>query len=124
MNKRIINTTRILGVIIFLICILSFKKKKKNKLNLISGMWAAFSFVLLFIVGWGSGENAMIIYSLCFGWSYYVLLFEFIAWIAGKIKFKALIPVFCLAAAILLVVFNQKGIRELLNYAHSVLPLR
>ena len=124
LDKSIINTTSILGVVIFLICILSFIINEKNKLNLISGMWAAFSFVLLFIVGWGSGENAMIIYSLCFGWSYYVLLFEFIAWIAGKIKFKALIPVFCLAAAILLVVFNQKGIRELLNYAHSVLPLR
>ena len=65
----------ILGIIIILLCIVSFIINRKHKFALISFLWIVFSFIILCLVGWGTRENGLILYSLYFFWAYCSLLF-------------------------------------------------
>ena len=123
LNERMISTPSILGIVIFALCFLSFIINRKNKFAVIAALWAVMSFVLLCIIGWGSAENAMIIYSLYFGWAYTVLLFMLFTRLSKKIRFKLLVPIFCLVMTVVLVIFNFGGIKDLIDFAIAAFPI-
>ena len=123
LSDSMISTPNILGIVILALCVLSFIINRKDKFAIIAALWTVMSFALLCIVGWGSAENAMIIYSLYFGWAYSVLLFMLFTWLSRKIRFKMLVPIVCLAAAVLMVIFNYNGIRELIDFAIAAFPI-
>lgn len=45
---------------------------KQKRLVRFCAVWMAFSFVLLCLLGWGSAENGMILYTLYFGWAFLI----------------------------------------------------
>ena len=118
-----ISTPSILGIVIFALCFLSFIINRKNKFSAIAALWTVMSFVLLCIIGWGSAENAMIIYSLYFGWAYTVLLFMLFTRLSKKIRFKLLVPIVCLVVTVILVIFNFGGIKDLIDFAVASFPI-
>ncbi|MBQ3641562.1 hypothetical protein II906_06550, partial [bacterium] len=113
-----------LGLILLLLCVVSFIINKKNTLTKISGFWVCFSIILLVVVGWGSLENGMILYSLYFGWAFLVLLFQLIEWVSKKLKFELFTTIVSGTAIILLGILNYQGITELLNFAFTYYPVR
>lgn len=94
----------------------------RRKIVRLSACWAAFSFLILCVAGWGTSENGLVLYTLYFSWAFVVLLFELIRrllsrWDAPRIA--------CLAAAVvLLVLCNIDGMRELLGFAVQYYPVR
>jgi len=117
LSDSMISTPSILGIVIFALCISSFVINRKNKFAAIAALWAGISFALLCIIGWGSAENGMIIYSLYFGWEYLVLMFMLLTRLSEKIRLKILIPLVCLAMTVLLVMFNYQGIKDMIDFA-------
>ncbi len=73
-----VNGFSIFGIIILVICLISLILNRKNKMAKVSGLWILFSFVLLCVVGWGTAENGLILYSLYFSWAYIILIYLFI----------------------------------------------
>ena len=67
-----------LGILILLICFVSFLLNRKNKFAKISFLWIIFSFLVLCLFGWGTQENGLILYSLYFFWAYVSLICLFI----------------------------------------------
>lgn len=103
------NSICIIGIVILIVCILGFVLNYKNRMAIISILWILFSIVLLLIIGWGTTENGLILYSLYFAWAYLVLYYLLLAKIFNNsIVFKILIILSC----IVLLIFN---IRELIN---------
>ena len=88
---KYINVSGI-GVLILIICVISFIMNRKNKIALISFLWIIFSIIILFVVGWGLVENGLILYSLYFAWAFLILIYLFIKTIIKNINnFKAVI---------------------------------
>ena len=123
LSDSMISTPSILGIVIFALCISSFVINRKNKFAAIAALWAGISFTLLCIIGWGSAENGMIIYSLYFGWAYLVLMFMILTRLSEKIRLKILIPLVCLATTVILVKFNYQGIKDMIDFAITAYPI-
>ena len=64
-----------IGVIILVMCIVSFVLNRKNKMAWVSMLWIIFSSVILLFVGWGTNENGLILYSLYFSWAFFILIY-------------------------------------------------
>lgn len=123
LSKGIITQINIIGIIIIALCLVSFIVNRKNMLTKISALWVCFSVILLGIVGWGSAENGMILYSLYFGWAFIVLLFQLVNWCSEKMKFKYFTLIISSIAIIALAILNYQGIRALLSFAFTYYPV-
>lgn len=123
LSKSIITQINIIGIVIIALCFISFIVNRKNTLTKISALWVCFSVILLCIVGWGSDENGMILYSLYFGWAFIVLLFQLVNWCSEKLRFKHLTPIICSVAIIIIAILNYQGIRDLLSFAFTYYPV-
>lgn len=66
------------GIIILVLCYISFILNKKNKFLNFAFYWIIFSMVILFIVGWGLQENGLVLYNYYFAWAFIVLLYNLI----------------------------------------------
>ena len=79
-----VNSINFLGLIIIVLCLISILIIKKNKIVIQSFIWILFSFVILCLLGWGTNENGLILYSLYFSWGYTVLIFLLINKVFNK----------------------------------------
>lgn len=118
-----VHSFNIAGIIIFVVAIAGFILNRKNKLCQISLFWVAFSFLLLALVGWGSAENGMILYSLYFSWAFVVLVYSFILSVSKKINLKIFVPIFSFIVIAVMVVLNFSAICDLLEFAIKCYPI-
>ena len=88
-----VNFISFLGIIILIVCAISTFLNRKNKIALISFAWIIFSFLILCILGWGTQENGLILYSLYFSWAYIILIYLFIDKIIKNQKIKFIVYV-------------------------------
>ena len=98
-----------IGVIILLICFISFILNRKNKMALLSILWVIFSSIILLFVGWGTSENGLILYSVYFAWAFYALIYLLIDKIGKKQK------IFKLLLAVIVAIMIYTSICELIN---------
>ena len=113
----------VLGLCVIALCILSCIINKKIDIVKFSTLWAIYSFILLVIIGWGTSENGLILYSLYFGWPYIVLIYHLFLNLENKFKVKDLSIVICIFIAIILIVYNYKYIYDMINFASSFYPV-
>lgn len=103
------NSIDIIGIIILALMVISFILNRKNKMALISFLWVLFSVILLCLIGWGTAENGLVLYSLYFAWSYLVLYYLLLRKLFKK---ENLFRVFYYSSVI---VMGICGIGELFN---------
>lgn len=113
----------IIGLIILIVCIISLFLNRNKLSAKISGLWLLFSLMILFIMGWGIKENGLILYSLYFGWSYIVLIYELIDYVGDKFKLKNLSSIIIILIITILLFKNISGMADLLNFAVTYYPI-
>ena len=113
----------IVGVSILLLVVISAILNRKNRSSLLSIGWVGFSVVMLLILGWGTEENGLILYSLYFGWAFLVLLFQLLEKVENKLKVRFLIPVLTVGATIVLLMINIPAFFEMVKFAIAHYPL-
>jgi len=64
----------ILGWVILGLTVLAFLRVRRAYLAKLCFGWVLFSFVILGLIGWGSTETGMVLYTLYFSWAYMTLL--------------------------------------------------
>ena len=121
-GRNILNTDAT-GLILLVLCVVSFILHRKDRAVRIAGAWAGFSILLLLIVGWGAPENGMILYTLYFGWAFLVLLFRLVEGLAAKTKLAFLTPLVSCTIVALLGWLNLYGIGKLLGFAITNYPV-
>lgn len=99
----------ILGILLFGITIISFIINRKEKMTKISFSWVLFSILILLIIGWGTSENGLILYSLYFSWAYICLYFLFIR---KTLKNNGIFKIVILVLLIIMLIYN---VQELIN---------
>ena len=71
-----IDSINIIGIIVLATMLISLIINRKDKIALLSGAWIVFSFLILCVLGWGTLENGLILYSLYFSWAFYILFYK------------------------------------------------
>ncbi len=112
----------IVGITIFSLAIISIIVNRKKIISQVSAVWIAFSFVMLVVLGWGTSENGLILYSLYFGWPYLVLLFQLAEKIEEKLRVKFIIPILSVIACVGMLIINIPAFKEMLDFAITYYP--
>lgn len=110
------------GIIVILMAIFSAFLNKDKKIGIVAGYWIGFSFVLLVVMGWGAVENGMILYSLCFSWAFFALMFQLVEWIECKLHISFLLPLVSLSATAVLLSINIPAIVEMIRFSICYYP--
>ena len=71
-----IDTISITGLILLAVCIFSVVVNREDKLVKMGAAWSLYSFFILGILGYGTKDNILPLYSLYFGWGYWVMIFS------------------------------------------------
>ena len=111
------------GIGILALCVISAVWNWKNKSSRLAAFWVAFSVVMLLILGWGTAENGLILYSLYFGWAFLVLLFQLVEKLESTLRIKYLTVVCSIAASAGLLVMNLPAILEMICFAIDYYPV-
>ena len=111
-----------LGVGIIALSALSFAIGRKDPAVRTAGLWALFSVAVLFVLGWGTAENGLILYSLYFCWAFYSLLFKLLETLCERLRLKWLLYAACALLFAVLLWFNIPGIGRMLAFAAEYYP--
>lgn len=108
-----VENFNIIGVIILLILIFYIFRGTKSKESMIYIGWIFFSFIILFIFGWGTMENGLILYGLYFSWAYISIIFKIFNYLIAKNKTFYILVVILI---FILGINNIKSLIELINF--------
>ena len=112
-----------IGIIILILIIISAILNRKKKSSQLATIFIIFSIMILIILGWGTKENALILYSLYFGWSYFILLFQLIEKIEEKLKLNFIIPITTMLITTLFLSINIPAILNIINFTIKYFPI-
>lgn len=102
------------GVALLVIALMGFLLNYQKIFARICISWVAFSFVLLCIIGWGTNENGLVLYTLYFSWAFLSLAYMAIESMVGKIPVVKYTIIGGIIVAIL--VINIPGILDLVQF--------
>ena len=108
------------GIVVILLTIAGIAATWNKRLTKISAAWLGFSFLLLGLVGWGTIDNGLMLYSLYFGWAFTAMIFGLLDRVLDRAE-----PV-KLAVMLLLVlgvgVYNVFALKEVLVFSTQFFP--
>ena len=110
------------GIGILVLCAISAIWNPKNTSSRAAAFWVVFSGIMLLILGWGTSENGLILYSLYFGWAYLTLLFQLVDKVGDVLKLKPLVYVCTAAASAGLLIVNIPAILKMIRFAIAYYP--
>ncbi len=116
-----VHSLNILGLILMIMALAGFLLHYKQRFMKICVLWVSFSFIMLCVVGWGTAENGLILYSLYFSWAFMALLFMLIDKLLARhhwVKYSV--------HALLLVVMiglNAQGLYDLIRFGAEYYPV-
>jgi hypothetical protein len=116
-----VTAVNIIGVALLLVAIIGFILNHQNNFACICMFWVAYSFVILCIIGWGTSENGLILYSLYFSWAFLCLVFMAIERICDH--FSAIKYIIYSIVIIILAVINIAGIYEIIAFGIKYYPV-
>ncbi len=109
------------GVAMLILAAVGFALNYRSKLARISFGWAAFSFLLLCLVGWGTAENGLVLYTLYFSWAYLVL--AYLALDALLKKWKSTQAAVLIAAIAAMLILNASNILQIVLFGMRYYPV-
>lgn len=107
------------GILILILCLISVIVNRKNKMALISGFWVLYSFVILCLIGFGTQENGLILYSLYFSWAFIILLYLLFMRIVRKPLIRFIV---CIIVFALLLYINVPGLYDIIDFGIMFYP--
>lgn len=114
-----VTTFSAIGITILLVCFLSALMNRKDRIVRISWGWSIYSFLVLGVLGYGTGENILVLYSLYYGWGYWVLLFTMLR-LPKKQKLRDAL-FYCVVT--LMAVINLYGIWDIVRLGAEYYPV-
>lgn len=115
---------RIFGLVFLAMAVLGVIVSRKDRFSRICAGWMAFSLLLLGIVGWGTIDNGLMLYSLYFGWAFISMAYRFFDWLLRKLfpKLQAFRYGLTLCVLVTVSVINACALREVLIFATQFYP--
>lgn len=74
------------GVLVIGLTLCGILVSRKDRFTRICAVWLGFSFLLLGLVGWGTIDNGLMLYSLYFGWAFVSMIFRLILHVFSRVR--------------------------------------
>ena len=113
----------ILGIVLLTLSLLGFLINRKRAVARISMLWIGVSFLLLCVLGWGTAEYGLTLYTLYFGWAFLALLICLVESICKALKLERFSWVAYALGAAAMLAYNLPKMAELVRFAVSQYPL-
>lgn len=111
---------RILGFVVLAAAVAGVLVKREKRFSKICAGWMGFSLLLLGIVGWGTIDNGLMLYSLYFSWAYVAMCFQFVDHVLSRLR-PAKLTVLGLIFVVTAIV-NFAALKEVLLFAAQFFP--
>jgi hypothetical protein len=115
-----VSSINILGLILLFVCIVGFVINHKAVFARICMAWLAFSFILLCVIGWGTSENGLVLYSLYFAWAFLSLLFMLIEKLPKR--FSSIKYILYTAQIVFLAIVNIPAMSQIIQFGIMYYP--
>lgn len=114
-----------LGIVVLLLAILGFVLNRKKNFYRICFYWFVCSLAVLLVVGWGTAENGLVLYSLYYGWAVWGLAFGAVDGVCDRLCKKRVRIKYIVFGALLVavLVFNCLGMADLFSFALEYYPV-
>ena len=110
------TSINIIGIILLVLAVVGFIVTRKRKESKISIFWIVFSFIILCLIGYGTTENGLTLYTLYFGWAFIILIYHFFEWLFTKIKiYEKTFDIFVYIVAGGLLLYNLYSIYDMIS---------
>ena len=108
------------GIVVILLTLAGIAATRQKRLTKISAAWLGFSFLLLGLVGWGTIDNGLMLYSLYFGWAFVSMIFGLLDRVLERARPAklAVLGGLILAAGI----YNVLALKEVLVFSTQFFP--
>lgn len=120
-QQTAITQWSLFGILCFVAAFAGYLTNRKSRFAQICAGWAAFSLLLLCVVGWGTSENGLVLYTLYFGWAFVSLIVMLMTRVLEKWR-TVQIGVLS-AAALALLAVNAQSIAALIRFGLENYPL-
>ena len=118
-----VNDVSLCGIVLLVFIVLGGILNRDKLTSRFALYWSAFSLLLLAVIGWGTWEVGLILYSLYFGWAFFTLLFQLVEWLSTRIGATWLLPVFTVFTTLLMLWSNVPGICQIIDYCSTYFPV-
>lgn len=110
------------GIVLLLLAAVGWVRSRHVPFARTAGLWCLCSFVLFVVVGWGAGENGLVLYSLYFGWAFLYLVLQAAGGVTERLgpgRWVALAIVMLLLATL-----NARGLAAVMQFGTEYYPAR
>lgn len=114
---------RPLGFVMLALSISGVVLTRKERFSRICGGWMAFSFLLLGIVGWGTIDNGLMLYTLYFGWAFVSMAYRAASLCLEKLPLLWLRRAASVAVILVISFVNITALRAVLVFATQFYPV-
>ena len=111
-----------LGIVLIALSVAGFVINRKHQFVRMSFLWAVFTVIIIFVIGWYTKGNETFLGTLYFGWAFFVLVFMFFEKLLEKQRIVKY-AVYSLAF-IAMTTLNVAGIADLIKFAVQYYPAR
>ena len=111
----------VLGLTVLALSLISFLVNRKDPACKAAFLWLIFSFAILFLLGWGTKENGLVLYTLYFGWAVWVLLMKLFQHLHERIPH--FLPIAGILTLLIFLAVNLPALWQLLSFAFSYYPI-
>lgn len=108
------------GIVVILLTLGGIFLSWKSRFTKLCAAWLGFSFLLLGLVGWGTIDNGLMLYSLYFGWAFAGMIFQFFSRVLERCRPVKLAVLMALVLGI--GVYNVYALREVLVFGTQFFP--
>lgn len=115
-----VTSWRMLGFVVLAVALLGVLARPRAAFSKICGVWIGFSFLLLGVIGWGTIDNGLMLYTLYFGWAYVAMGFQLIDRVLEKHRTAKIIVLLTVIGLLLIV--NVPALRDVLVFATQFFP--
>ena len=115
-----VTSWRIGGFVVLAFSIAGVIVRRRERFARICGVWMGFSLVLLGIVGWGTIDNGLMLYTLYFGWAFLAMGFSFLDFLLSRWRTAEIGLVLVLILVVGL--YNVNALKAVLVFATQFFP--
>lgn len=120
-RQAVVNHWSLPGILTLIATAGGFLLNRKRLYAQICAGWIALSFALLCLLGWGTAEHALVLYTHYFSWAFVSLIVMLIARVFSRSRAP---QIYVLSlSAVTLAIFNGQGIIALIRFGFTYYPL-
>lgn len=108
------------GLVVIAVAIGGIIVGRRERFTRICAVWLGFSLVLLGLVGWGTIDNGLMLYSLYFGWALVAMIFQMIDRVLNRVRPLKLVVLMTLILTVGII--NVYALKAVLVFATQFFP--